>query len=462
MASCGQPEVQQADAPFGVPNASVNVGASPSAPDAGYYGDAGANFGVGGDNGGVPTPPPSNNPPATVPGDGPEDEPGGPVTVNASDCSPPDPSTMTACCGEAEAYCRPPDSVPANMLDRLDTCPGGDACVPAAYMGAGYEPVECSSLGGAPGACVSICVKDVKALASILPQDVCDKTERCTPCIDPTDGQDTGACTPIQCVEDVAPGGGGPVGGDPAEVDEPVDACADPPTNLIDPNLFPSCCPGAHCVPKAIVPAEFNGLLGACDNGAGFCVPAPMISSGGKAPPQVCTSVGGTAGRCMSTCIPQVAEQAADLPVDICSSGEVCTPCCDPFTGQTTGACDTECDTGPPGGQCSVLFTPCCDDIAGHCISKDKVPSDKQGNLEECANDLLCVPDVMQDLSWKGSPCSGVMLFGFGDFYTGVCLPRCLKIPLEFAMDGGGCQGGYLCAPCKDPFLGLPTGAPGC
>lgn len=371
-------------------------------------------------------------------------------------CDPPDPATMTPCCDNGEAYCRPGDIVSADLAGQLASCDGGGVCVPAAYMGSGYNPKACTSIAGAEGACVSVCVEKVKLLQNLLPQDICAGNERCAPCVDPTDGTDSGACNAVVC-EEATQGPGQP--GD--DVDEPpADPCVNPP-QLIDPALFPVCCPGSHCVPAALVPADQKALLDTCgDKGEGYCVPAAIIATGGKFTPTPCTSVGGSEGRCMSTCIPQVAEQANDLPTDICAAGEKCTPCCEPFTGQSTGACTQECDPGPADPICKVLFTPCCDSIEGHCIAPEQVPDDKEGNLEKCDNGFLCVPDVMQDLSFKGAPCYGNILFG-GDYF-GVCLPDCLKLPFEFGLDKNGCPGGWVCAPCQDPFFGAPTGAPGC
>ncbi len=372
-------------------------------------------------------------------------------------CDSVDPSTLTPCCQGGDAYCQPSDIVSADLAERLYSCDDGGVCVPAQYLGGGYEPVSCSSLGGAAGACVSMCVKSVAELAGILPQDTCADDELCAPCIDPTNGESSGACEPIHCDE---PGGGG---GDVGPSDEPaaeVDLCLDPPS-ILDVTTLPECCPGARCVPSGLVPPSQAGLLDTCGND-GFCVPEKLVATGGFYAPPVCTSVGGAEGRCMSTCVPAVAEKANDLPQDICPAGELCTPCCDPFTGEATGACGaTSCDPGP-AQQCNgvPLFPPCCPDLSGHCIAPSSVPADKHDNLETCDNGFLCVPDEMQDLSWKGKPCSGNMLFS--GWYTGVCLPSCLKLPFEFGLDKSGCPGGYVCAPCKDPLFGGSTGAPGC
>ena len=46
--------------------------------------------------------------------------------------------------------------------------------------------------------------------------------------------------------------------------------------------------------------------------------------------------------------------------------------------------------------------------------------------------------------------------------YTGVCLSKCLKIPMDILIWSGSCPSTHDCVPCVDPLSGQPTGAPGC
>ena len=456
LVACGEPTYTETSL---LPDATINADVAQGSIEFGMPDTA---LWVPADHGGAdsgstsPAAPPGGGSPPAQPGDG------------SGSCQAPDLKTLTPCCDGA-AYCMPPDMVPDALASRLALCADGSVCVPVDYIGGGGKPKACTSAGGAEGACTSACVPQVADYADLLPQDVCDDGSLCAPCVDPLTKQDSGACEEAPCAgvvgddppeppDDVGPGDEGG-----KDEDDGALSCENPPTApLIDTSLLPECCPGARCLPASMLPpeqADQAAMLSKCD--AGLCVPDELIETLGFYTPTKCVSVGNAEGRCLSTCIPLVSEQMDQLPVNNCGADQRCVPCCDPFTGEPTGACDVGCDTGVAGGFCSAVFPPCCDTtVVGHCVDPGLVPSDKQGNLETCDNGLVCVPDIMQDLTWKGSPCSGTMLFG--DWYQGVCLPECLKIPLEFSMDKSGCQAGFVCAPCKDPFLGLPTGAPGC
>ena len=375
-------------------------------------------------------------------------------------------ASLAECCDSGPARCLPMEKVPEGLQEQVSVCADGGACVPEEVLTSmadygEYAPQVCVSLGGADGRCISTCVPRVGLLASVLPQDVCAAHERCTPCIDPLTNEDTGICGgSIPCGgEDVSDVSASP----PPVPEPPADPCENPPTQPIPiPPGLSQCCAGAHCLPKAAVPPENHDMLAGCDNNTGLCVPDSMIQSGGVIPPAICTSVGGVEGRCLSTCIPDVAEKASYLPADICATNERCTPCCDPFTGESTGACDQTCDVGPPEGTCGdPIFPSCCGGTA-HCVEKSLVPTEKQKNVKKCKGEhkeLVCVPDEMQDPNFQGSPCVGNPLFG--DAYVGVCLSDCLKIPFKITMVKGNCQNGYICVKCFGPFGGS-TGAPGC
>ena len=371
---------------------------------------------------------------------------------------------LAECCDLAAAKCVPLEFVPEGLQDQLATCGSGGGCVPQGVIDslkAGiYLPTPCTSMGGAEGACISICIPKVEAFITFLPQDICAADERCAPCIDPLNGEESGACgNGLTCQSGEEPPEPEP---EPEPAPDPF-SCENLPTEAIaDVNLFNSCCDGAHCVPSALVPADDQEMLASCDDNSGFCVPDTIIETGGFFVAETCLSIGGSEGRCISTCVPEVAAKADNLPVSTCAANERCSPCCDPFTGEDTGACSQGCDTGPSLGHCTGPTLPTCCSGLGHCIEQELVPSDKHENLKDCGGelkDMLCVPDAMQDPSYAGIACAGNS-FLLGP-YDGVCLPGCLKLPLKFTFDKSVCQEHHTCAPCTDPFGGS-TGAPGC
>ena len=112
-------------------------------------------------------------------------------------------------------------------------------------------------------------------------------------------------------------------------------------------------------------------LLGACDRQTpSHCVPVPLLISDGRTQPTVCASLGGAEGRCMSLCVPSVREKRDQLPQDVCEEGDLCAPCYDPFTGESTGACDASVCDAPV--EAPYVFEPCCSGKGGGlCIPRE-------------------------------------------------------------------------------------------
>jgi hypothetical protein len=262
---------------------------------------------------------------------------------------------------------------------------------------------------------------------------------------------------------------GGPT--DPPDVPAAEPTCENPPAEF-DPSTLPTCptslCSGgARCVPEALVLAnggpEQAALLAPCDEPGTLCVPDEFIKTQGFFTPKTCESVLGAEGRCMSTCIPQVSEQLekTSLPQDACSEHQVCVPCYDPQTGESTGACDQSCDTGPT--EEPLLLPDCCGGL-GTCVPTDAVPGDKLENLGvyECAEDagdgFICAPKVfVDDLNFKPASCKKI---GFlakltlpPQYQEGRCLPDCLPQLDKAPVKQGDCNEGFLCTPCYKPKL---------
>ncbi|HEY2749305.1 MAG TPA: hypothetical protein VGL86_32025 [Polyangia bacterium] len=381
-----------------------------------------------------------------------------------------DPNSFGDCapaCGGA--HCLPATDVPAAQQSLLDSCTTKDGmvglCAPDKLIetGGNFVPKSCASVAGAEGRCVSVCLPSVAAQAAQLPQDTCDDGEKCAPCFNPTAADPTaptGACS-IAC-------------------DQP----ADPPTILscpwtgppvVDPSTFPACdgaCSGAHCVPAANVPAAEQALLQSCTGG--FCVPDPLITSGGNFVPKSCTSIAGAEGRCLSTCLPPVAGEAAQLPQDVCAAGEKCAPCFNPTAADptaATGACTLSCDmpakppvvltcpwSGPPVVDPSTF--PACAPACGgaHCVPAANVPPGEQSLLATCPGGF-CAPDPIISSAGNYVPPSCSAFNGTPS--EGRCMSTCIPSIEQKASElhQHTCGSGTLCAPCYDPFSGAATGA---
>jgi hypothetical protein len=381
-----------------------------------------------------------------------------------------DPTSLDACapaCGGA--HCLPASSVPPAQQGLLDACTakGGAAglCAPDKLIATGgnFVPKSCMSVAGAEGRCLSACLPSVAAQAAQLPKDVCDDGEKCAPCFNPTAADPTaptGACT-LSCDHPAQP--------------PTVLSCPWTGPPVVDPSTFPACdgaCASAHCVPAANVPASEQALLQTC--AGGFCVPDPLISTGGKFVPKSCTSIAGAEGRCLSTCLPPIAAEAAQLPKDVCADGEKCAPCFNPTAQDPTaptGACTLSCDapqkppvvlmcpwTGPPIVD-PTTFPSCSPSCGGaHCVPAAMVPPAQQGLLATCPGGF-CAPDPIISTAgnYKPPTCSAFN----GTPAEGRCMSTCIPSVEAQASElhQHTCANGTLCAPCYDPFTGADTGA---
>ena len=321
-----------------------------------------------------------------------------------------DPATFDACapaCGGA--HCVPASLVPDDQEGQLAVCltgKGGQGyCVPdlAIETGGNFIPKTCTSLAKAEGRCLSKCLPMVAEMAAILPDDVCGKDDLCVPCTDPTTGKDTGACT-----QSCDPGPQKP----PVKLECPYEGPA-----IIDPKQFPACspsCGGAHCVPASLIPADQASQLAPCSGG--YCAPDSIIKSGGKSVPKTCTSIAGAEGRCVSTCLPAIADQAALLPQANCEADERCAPCFNPTAADPTaptGACSLACDkpaqpplvltcpyTGPSVIDPAIF--PACSPACGgaHCVPATLISDPSQASqLAACTSTNgapgYCAPDFI-------------------------------------------------------------------
>jgi len=216
------------------------------------------------------------------------------------------------------------------------------------------------------------------------------------------------------------------------------------------------CDQGAHCVPNDLVPGEVQDFLPDC-NGEMKCVPDLFIETNANFLLETCTSVMGLEGRCVSGCIPLVAERADILEQATCAEGELCAPCFDPLSGEDTMVCNLTCDPGPSEPPPEQLPS-CCPDGNGTCVPGDLIPDSQEGALAQDAcpeASLKCVPNQMLDPSFDPEPCEPGFLLELLGVDDGVCVPECVDAVKSIAK--GGCPSGYRCAPC-DAF-GEPTGA---
>jgi hypothetical protein len=400
-----------------------------------------------------------------------------------------DPSTLSGsgCCSAGPSHCVASSAIPPGIVNSFVPCNdggGGDLCVPDSIIqkGSEYVPTTCMTkilTFDLQGVCLSKCITLVSGNpdVGVLKTETCGQGELCVPCMDPLTMQPTGACTISNLV----------CGGDAGTMPTP-DAggvtCPYTGPPLVDPTMFPQCsptCSGAHCVPSALVPAADQAQLASCmSNGMpGFCAPDTFIASDGNSVPTTCTSIAGSEGRCLSTCLPAVAALSQLLPQDVCPAGEKCSPCFNPTAANPmapTGACSLACDrpakpptiltcpwTGPPVLDPTTL--PACDNggcAGAHCLPAAEVPASVQSQLAACnSNTGFCAPDEIISTGDNFVPPTCDPFPGSGA--PGRCLSDCLPSVQTKAAAGtivpSSCSAGNYCVPCNDPFTGAATGA---
>jgi hypothetical protein len=265
-----------------------------------------------------------------------------------------------------------------------------------------------------------------------------------------------------------------------------------------DPNKFPKCACAkggtARCIAKDKVPASSAKSLSTCDEGGpGYCVPDSLVKSGGAAPP-TCKSIAGE-GRCMSLCVPRVADKAAVLnrgEGNICGEDERCVPCLDPLDGnKPTGVCDigkpvqstTSCtnkggtpgDGTTPGGgtpsqplSCPYTGPPVVDvtsfDSCGdgaRCVVDTLIPEGARAMLKKCstakAPSGLCAPEKSIAAGGQYLPKTCKSIASAEGRCLNVNIPAVESQKASLPQDL--CDANERCTPCYSPIDGKETGA---
>jgi hypothetical protein len=165
-------------------------------------------------------------------------------------------------------------------------------------------------------------------------------------------------------------------------------------------------------------------------------------------------------GRCLSECLGSVAAQASQLKQTTCSSGFLCTPCYDPFSGEATGACALSMCDAPVLP--AYTFDTCCDDNTGKpggtCVPGDLVPSTQSSSLSKCTGKdtaAYCVPD--EYLPGSTTP---IVQCGTAN-NPAVCLSNCVSGAGLLGGQNAACPSNHVCANCT-LAKALGQTVPGC
>ncbi|MEY4579027.1 MAG: hypothetical protein RL701_3730, partial [Pseudomonadota bacterium] len=303
--------------------------------------------------------------------------------------------TFGGCCGDL-GRCVPVETVAAADRSRLDSnnCAGGpdELCAPSKWISdPPTKPASCRPYGDFEGRCLPECLPGVANRLDSLRRDSCEAGERCAPCYDPLTGGDTGACS---------------INGD-----KPAQA----------PRIFADCCGDVGaCVPQDGV-GEYDRVrlnnIG-CIAGGELCAPKLWVQNQ-RAKPTACRALGINEGRCLPSCLPDIAKRAGELTRETCADTYLCVPCFDPRTLDNTHACDVGDDAAQerPGG-----FSECCGGI-GWCVPDKLVKNEDRSRLDTCAGSpgQVCAPEA-----WVTSQAFIPASCTAPGKITARCLPECL------------------------------------
>jgi hypothetical protein len=144
----------------------------------------------------------------------------------------------------------------------------------------------------------------------------------------------------------------------------------------------------------------------------------------------------------------------------VCDTGELCVPCYDPLSGESTGSCELEGDE--PVEEPPYTFPTCCDDgmnnDLGTCVPGELVSSAERALLgaDSCTElGFLCAPTPLANGTYVPESCDSWL------GAEGRCLPACLPDVAAQAdrLKRATCGQGELCVPCFEPLEGASTGA---
>ena len=233
-------------------------------------------------------------------------------------------------------------------------CKDGAACLPDELIkeGSAINLKTCTAVLGNPGRCFWPLAKQVLSSYDLLAgatKDQCDPGQVCAPCVHPVTHADTGVCD-VGANSSCANSGAAPT--------NPQANLACPQNDpILDPGAFQQldCTAEMYCVDATLV-GPLADKLAKCSKGV--CAPSKSVLRGGMYIPTSCKSTGGFEGRCSNVGVPNVAQQKAILPKDVCDDDELCAPCFDPRDGSSTGACNqAPCDAPKKP---ATTFAACC------------------------------------------------------------------------------------------------------
>lgn len=147
-------------------------------------------------------------------------------------------------------------------------------------------------------------------------------------------------------------------------------------------------------------------------------------------------------GRCLPACFAKANPIAGRLSQSTCVSGELCAPCFDPLTGQSTGSCELQGDQ--PTESPPEAFGECANGL-GFCVPAFAAGAQAMQLTQlTCKQGELCGPkNKVADPNACFAHCNA------GEFGPGACVPAFLASVAAGILQQGECNQGEVCGPCE-------------
>jgi hypothetical protein len=153
-------------------------------------------------------------------------------------------------------------------------------------------------------------------------------------------------------------------------------------------------------------------------------------------------------GRCLPSCFVQSSPIVGRLAQGSCAPAQLCEPCYDPLTAETTGVCERAGDS--PKEPAPAAYATCGDEL-GYCVpSYAAGMATMQLSQLTCAAGELCAPKIKAE---DPNACFDRCPSALG---AGACVPMFLAANFSAFLDQSNCPASQICAPCE--VFGTRTG----
>jgi hypothetical protein len=145
-------------------------------------------------------------------------------------------------------------------------------------------------------------------------------------------------------------------------------------------------------------------------------------------------------GRCVTSCFVQSSPIVSRLQQASCLAGEICSPCFNPLTGESTGACERDGDAASEPAP--TAFAECGAGF-GYCV-----PMFAAGNASAQLSQLTCDAGELCAPKNKVADPNACFERCVASLGAGACVPAFLSSAFAIFLEQSSCADNEQCAPC--------------